>query len=119
MVNDGEREYVIDGITFISISEQYLVNKKGYTFWKDPFTDHIVPEYDVERVFPSNYDHVYTENVVVERWEDNVLVKEDQTVCTARGLSLIINGCMELYVIGTGCDAYLCNNEGKTIKKFF
>ena len=114
MVLDYPEEFVVDGLSEISIiDELYFISKDGSVFKSEEPFDPLSKFYEASRVFIPKSDAL----TKYEKVEVQNCVNKEQEVCKAKAVWYTRNGDVELIVIHPGCRAYLCNDSGKTIKK--
>jgi hypothetical protein len=114
MVLDYPEEFVVDGLSEISIiDELYFISKDGSVFKSEEPFDPLSKFYEASRVFIPKSDAL----TKYEKVEVQNCVNKEQEVCKAKAVWYTRKGDVELIVIHPGCKAYLCNDNGKTIKK--
>jgi len=114
MVLNHPEEFVLDNLREVKIIDgMYFVNRKAEVFKSEEPFGAVSKHYGVSRLFMPAHDCVSA----YEKVEAKNCVEKEQEVIKAKAVWCLRNGEEEVIVIHPLCEAYLCNDSGKTIKK--
>jgi hypothetical protein len=114
MVNEGLNEFIIDNLQDVKIGYKHLLSNHWQPFYND---EGFIKQVDDARVFVPRLEDdncLYSE---VKIDECDAETDKIQLMCGAISVQAFIDGKWQLFVISKACEAYLCNDNGKTIKK--
>jgi len=114
MVKDRATEYIIDSLEFVKVEYLYYLTKDGKVYYRDMPDGALFQNTskDSVSVFMSrNPTTKYQKEIY---YEDKL--KKEIEVCQAIAVKTLQNDKWITYVIHPNLSAYLCNNEGKTIR---
>lgn len=116
MVVDGYDKFVIDELEEVKIiSHKYYLNRDLELFKSDNRYETPRMCYEATRIFgPKDDPLTKYRRVVVEDVPES---EKEQEICDVKAVYGLKKDKAELIVIHPLCEAYLCNNEGKTIDR--
>ena len=119
MVLNHPEEFVLDNLREVKIIDgMYFVNRKAEVFKSEEPFGAVSKHYGVSRLFMPAHDCVSAyEKVEAKNCVEKDCVEKEQEVIKAKAVWCLRNGEEEVIVIHPLCEAYLCNDNGKTIKK--
>lgn len=114
MVMNHPEEFVFDNLKEVKIiDEMYFLNRYGEVFKSEEPFGILSKYYGATRLFLPTNDCVSA----YEKVEVKESTEKEQEVIKAKAVWCLRNGEEEVIVIHPLCEAYLCNDNGKTIKK--
>jgi hypothetical protein len=117
MVRDYPAEYIIDDLEFVRVEQLYYISKESNVYYRETFKGNM---------FNLHMDDTTSLFVPRDKYDDdaeyqlepigNELSEEKVEVCVANAVCALKNGVYRTYIIHPSLNAYLCNNDGKTIR---
>jgi len=114
MVLNYPEEFVLDNLREVKIIDgMYFVNREAEIFKSEEPFGAVSKYYGASRLFMPTNDCASA----YEKVDAKNCVEKEQEVIEAKAVWCLRNGEEEVIVIHPLCEAYLCNDNGKTIKK--
>ena len=115
MVRDYPTEYIIDNLEFARVEQLYYLTKDGEVYYREVFNGKLFSAIKSESVSVFMPRQEKNTRYQKEIFDDGKAKKEIE-VCVATAINGFRKGERVSYVIHPSLNAYLCNDDGKTIR---
>ena len=115
MVRDYPVEYIIDNLEFVRVEQLYYLTKDGEIYYRETFDGKLFSAMKSESVSVFMPRQEKSTKYQKEIFDDGKTKKEIE-VCVATAINGFRNGEYVSYVVHPSLNAYLCNDNGKTIR---
>lgn len=117
MVKDYSVEYVVDNLEYVRIEQTYYLTKEGDVYYREVFNGRLIPglkNHSVSIFMPRYRKHDTTK--YQKKILDDGKTKKEIEVCVANAVNGFQKGEYVSNVIHPCLNAYLCNDNGKTVR---